>query len=159
MVVADKYKLTQPLSINAGTWKKDGVKEHIHRKIVTRDFVENRNSHTNNELYIIDEEATLEMIEQREKNIILNAEKSRKEKMTTSDLVEAIIGNQKPKVKKPKAEKTVKVEDDKKPNIELPEGEPNIEWSIGQIQSYCKVNNIKFHHMAKAEKLLELINA
>ncbi len=68
MVVATKYKLTQPDSITKGTWKKSG-KEKIHTKIVKRSFVEDRNAHNNNELYIIDEEATDKMVIDRQNNI------------------------------------------------------------------------------------------
>lgn len=69
MVVATKYKLTQAISIKAGTWNKKSGREKIHTKIVSRAFVEDRNSHENNELYVIDEQATIEMQEKREANI------------------------------------------------------------------------------------------
>lgn len=69
MVVATKYRLTTAISIKQGTFKKNGNKEKIHTKIVKRSFVEDRNSHNNNELYIIDEDATEKMIAKREANI------------------------------------------------------------------------------------------
>lgn len=69
MVVATKYRLTQPVSMKEGTWNKKSGKEKIHTKIVSRAFVEDRNSHENNELYVIDEQATIEMQEKRNANI------------------------------------------------------------------------------------------
>ena len=68
MVVATKYRLTRPDSITKGTWKKTD-KEKIHTKIVKRSYVEDRNSHNNNELYIIDDAATEKMLAKREANI------------------------------------------------------------------------------------------
>ena len=152
MVVATKYKLTQPLSINAGTWNKDGAKEEVHTKIVPRAFVEDRNYHNNNELYIIDEAATDEMMEQRELNIIENAKKAKREKMSTSDLIDAIVGS---KEDKPKKEKKVK---EVAKTIDVMDVDtPNIGWTLEALQTYCRDNDIKHHHANKEAKLLELI--
>ena len=90
MVVATKYKLRTPLSIKDGTWKKDTGREKIHTKFIPRRVVENRNQQMNNELYIIDEDATEKYYEQREKNIIENAAKEKRALTSTADLVDAV---------------------------------------------------------------------
>ncbi len=69
MVVATKYRLKETVSVTKGTYNKKGSKENLGKKIVARAFVEDRNSHENNELYIIDEKATEEMVIERQKNI------------------------------------------------------------------------------------------
>jgi len=69
MVVATKYRLKETLSVKAGTYNKKGSKENLGKKIVARAYVEDRNSHENNELYIIDEQATEEMVAKRQANI------------------------------------------------------------------------------------------
>lgn len=69
MVVATKFRIKVPISTKLGTWDVKGAKENLGSKIVTRAFVEDRNSHHNNELYVIDEEATKEMLKKRQANI------------------------------------------------------------------------------------------
>jgi hypothetical protein len=153
MVVATKYKLKETLSINAGTWRKDGAKEKIHTKIVSREFVENRNSHNNNELYIIDEDATLEMMEQRELNIIENAKKAKRDKMDMSDLIEAVVGTKEAKPKKTrKAVKEVEPVNESTGSVDMSD------WTLEELQQYCRDNDIKHHHANKEAKLLELIS-
>ena len=49
-----------------------------------------KNVRSNNELYILFEAETAELMKVREKNIILNAEKDRKAKLGMSDLVDAV---------------------------------------------------------------------
>jgi hypothetical protein len=139
MVVAKKYKLLTPISIVAGTFDKKGQKEFVHKKIVPRQFVEDRNSHNNNELYVIDEEATKEMILMREEELKKNEIKKAKENVSMSDLVTAIAGNSE--------------------SQSYPDDEPNKDWTVKQLKAYCKDNGIKFHHKAKEAKLLELINS
>ena len=140
MVVATKYILSTPLSLKKGTWKNDGSKKEIHTKIVPREFVEERNSHNNNEVYVIDEDATKKMLAQREDNIKKNAENKKKESLTTADLIDAIV--------KPKKESKKKVEkvDSKFDSMDLDE-----------LKQYCQDNDIKYHHKAGKEKLIELI--
>lgn len=93
MVVATKYQLKIPISIKTGTWDKKGAKEKIHTKIVPRLFVEQRNEHNNNEVYVIDEKATEKMVLDREANIKAQLEKKKTDSLTTSDLINAVIGN------------------------------------------------------------------
>jgi hypothetical protein len=98
MVVARKYRLLSPISIKNGTFDKDGAKKLIHdNKIIPREFVEQRNSFNNNELYVIDKKATELYLKQREEQILINQEKAKKDKLSVSDLVDAIKGNNNPK--------------------------------------------------------------
>lgn len=69
MVVATKFQLKEPISQKDGTWNTKGRKENLGTKIVKRSYVEDRNSHHNNEIYIIDEAATDKMVEDRQRNI------------------------------------------------------------------------------------------
>lgn len=93
MVVATKYQLKVPISLKTGTWDKKGAKEKMGKaKILTREFVEQRNSHDNNEIYVIDEKATDKMVKDREVQILKNKEKAKRDNMTTADLVEAVQG-------------------------------------------------------------------
>jgi len=91
MVFARKWQLKTPVSIKSGTFDKKGSKEMKHDwKLVPRYWVEQRNSHDNNEWYEVDEEMTADAMILREKNIKLNEEKREKESVSTSDLVGAI---------------------------------------------------------------------
>lgn len=150
MVVATKYKLKEGVRFREGVWKDSGRFEKVNTKIISRAFVEQRNEHDNNENYIIDEEATAEMMEQRELNIIENAKVAKREKMTTSDLVDAIVGA---KTAAPKKEKAAKKEVIEPVDTDA----PNAEWSLEDLQQYCRDNDIKHHHANKEVKLLELI--
>ncbi len=86
MVVATKYKLSR---LN-GAWSKE-QKTKICTKVVSRQFVEDRNSHDNNEYYIIDEEATAELQEKRQEQIQLNAVKKAKKNLDQTDLIDAFV--------------------------------------------------------------------
>ena len=91
MVFARKWQLMTPISMKAGTFDKQGQKKELHDwKLVPRYWVEQRNSHDNNEWYEVDEEMTADAMVLREKNIRLNEEKREKEAVSTSDLVGAI---------------------------------------------------------------------
>ncbi len=152
MVVATKYKLKEGVRFREGVWKDSGRFEKVNTNIVSREFVEQRNKHDNNENYIIDEEATAEMMEQRELNIIENAKMAKREKMTTSDLVDAIVGA---KATSPKKEKPAKKEVEE---IDVTDTDtPNKGWTLESLQQYCRDNDIKHHHANKEVKLLELI--
>ena len=90
MVVATKFRLKVPIAGSGGQYDKKGQKEDMGTKIVPRQFVEERNSHDNNELYVIDEKKTEKLMKEREENIKLNAEKAKKEKTSLADLVDAV---------------------------------------------------------------------
>jgi hypothetical protein len=153
MVVATLQRLKEGVRYVEGVWSDPGRYENKGTKVVSRQFVTDRNGHKNNENYIIDEEATAELMLKREENIIKNTEKKKRSNMTTSDLVDAIVGKNegKPKTEVKAVNEVV--------SVDLPEGEPSEDWSLGQLQHYCKINDIKFHHASKAPKILELINA
>lgn len=91
MVVATKYKLTEATSLKQGTFNKNGSKKKIHTKIVKRSFVEDRNSHNNNELYVIDEAATEEMEARREANINAKSGKPAKVVELNKDVITHVL--------------------------------------------------------------------
>jgi len=143
MVVAAKYRLTEFVSIQQGTYKQDGSRELIFaKKIVPRAYVEEQNAQQNNVLWIIDEEATLEMIQERERNIVENAKRAEREKLTTADLIEAIAkGNTKAVQVK---EEVVKSET------------PDNTWSKEELQQYLDENDISYSPRHGKAKLIEL---
>lgn len=152
MVVAAKYRLTEVESFTKGTWKKNGAKELVFaKKIVKRDFVETENAQANNVLWIIDEEATAKMEEQRQKNIILNAERDQREKLSTADLVEAVAtlaGTAKKKKSEPKKEE---VEE----SFEKSET-PDETWSVEDLRAYLDEKDISYSLRHGKAKLIEL---
>lgn len=154
MVVALKYKLLQPISIKDGTYSKDGAKEFISKKIVPRAYVNDRNAHNNNELYIIDEEATEEMLRLREESIKSNTLKQKRENVSFADLVEVVAGKVAENTEKPK-KKAAKVEAPKE------ESEPSEfdNMDLFELREYCDENDITYHHKSGKEKLIELIKA
>ena len=145
MVVATKYILEVPIPGSNGAYKKDGQKKEISTKVVPRAYVEDRNKDINNELYIIDIEATENMIAMRNENVKESVGDGKK-KVTKADLF-------KKATKKPKKE--VKVKDE---IVEVDESFYNEDTPIEDLQAYCDKNDIKYHHKAGVAKLLELIN-
>lgn len=96
MVVARKYELTERDTREGSktAYKTDGAKREIHGdKLIPRHWVEERNSHPNNEHYVIDEEKTAKMVIEREKNVKKNAIADKRSKATMADLVDALSGN------------------------------------------------------------------
>lgn len=93
MVMAKKYELQAKVVINnESVFDVNGQKVLKHgNRIMPRQWVEDRNSQKNNELYVIDEEATKEIPKMREKAIAENNAKAKKEKMTMADLVDAVV--------------------------------------------------------------------
>lgn len=147
LVLVEKWELKVPKSISKGTWDKEGQKELKHgKKLVNRDYVLARNKVDNNELYILFEDETKELMKVRDQNIIANAEKERKAKMGTSELVDAILNGKKPKEKAPKEKVEPTLTDFDSMNVE-------------QLKKYCDDNGIKYHHKAGKEKLLEIIKS
>lgn len=137
MVVATKYKLTNPISLKSGTWDKEGSKQKVRTSVLLRSYVEDRNTHDNNELYVIDEEATLEMLKQREISIKENIKRDKRNKASFADLVEAVA------TPKESVKKQTKVEEDDSDEIEALKVELN-------------EKGIKFHHKSGINKLREL---
>ena len=88
IVIASKYKL---LTRRNGSYDKDGTKELEQKdKVLNRSYVENRNEHDNNELYVIDEEKTKEILKLREVEIEENSIKRKKESLGQSDLIDVM---------------------------------------------------------------------
>ena len=88
IVIASKYKL---LTRRNGSYDKDGTKELEQKdKVLNRSYVENRNKHDNNELYVIDEEKTKEILKLREVEIEENSIKRKKESLGQSDLIDVM---------------------------------------------------------------------
>lgn len=142
MVWATKYQLLSPLSLKDGKWDKNGAKKELKSGLVSRQFVEDRNSHDNNELYVIDEEKTAELMKQREVNSKLNVEKAKREQVGFADLVEGLTKA----VAKPL-------------NTNSKSSEPDESWTAKELKEYCKDNNISFRGNPGKDKLLELINS
>lgn len=172
MVVATRYRLRTPISIKEGTFDPNGDKVQLGKpKFLSRAYVEQRNSFSNNELYIIDEEATKAYYEQRDANIEANALKEASKNVTAQDLVNALRegvqakpaptpAKAAPVVEKPKAEEEVEQEQPEEvevERVEMPEGSPDDSWTDDQLKAYCDERGIKYHHKAKGEKLLQTI--
>lgn len=138
MVFAAKYKLLEPLSLQEGTWNPEGRKKLVKEVIIPRRVVEDRNAHNNNELWVIDEEKTAALMKEREQNIIKNAEKAKKERTSTADLVDAIVSVATPKLK-------AKSKD------------PDETWSTGDLKEYLDDLGVDYDKRSGAKKLLELI--
>lgn len=107
MVVAKKYELqAQRVDGSQKSYDKQGQKKLIHgNKQMPLEWVEDRNSQSNNELYVIDEEATVELESLRAESIKNKETEKKNEKLTVSDLLSAINGDA------PKEKRT------RKPNI------------------------------------------
>lgn len=147
MVVAEKYELEVKIPGEQG-YQVKGQKRLVHgKKLVPRAWVEDRNSHPNNELYVIYEDDTAELMKVREQNILDNAEKAKRASTSMADLVDAVAE----KAAKPKKEKVKPVV------VEPKEGEPKEDWTPTELKAYCDENNIEYHHKAGKPKLLELI--
>lgn len=88
-VVADKYILQAKSN---GKYLKEGTRQLVQKgKVLPRTYVEDRNSHENNELYVIDETATEELQELRAQSLKENEAKRKKESLTQADLVDAMV--------------------------------------------------------------------
>ena len=144
MVVATRYRLKEAISQKDGIYNEQGSKEDLGTRMVLRSYVEDRNSRRNNEIYVIDEEKTIENEKLREANIIKNAEDKQKEKVTNADVVGALVSLVANKEKPKKAEKVVKVE------------EPKDELTIDELKEALNEAGIEFHHKAGLNKLKEL---
>lgn len=149
MVVATKYRLLEAVSLKDNKYNVNGSKENLGTKVIPRDYVEYRNSQVNNELYVIDEEATKEFEKQRGLNILKQLEEDKKAKVSNSDvvgaLVEAISGKQ------PKEKKEVKKEEVKEDVNEYKGIEDD------ELKAMLTEKGVSFHHKAGRSKLIELL--
>ena len=137
MVMAKKYELQVKIQ-GSTAYQKDGQRKLIHdNKFIQRWWVEERNKHENNELYVVDEEATEAAYELQAKNIEENAEKAKRSKVSMADLVDSVVTGMS---KKEKSE------------------EPDETWKVKELKEYCDENEISYHHKAGKAKLIECIN-
>jgi hypothetical protein len=88
IVVANKYKL---LTRRDGKYDPTGTKEMTQSgKGLKRSYVDERNLHDNNEWYEIDEEATKDLLKQREISLQENELKRKKESLGQADLIDVM---------------------------------------------------------------------
>jgi hypothetical protein len=88
IVVANKYKL---LTRRHGKYDPTGTKEMTQLgKVLKRSYVDERNLHDNNEWYQIDEEATKDLLKQREISLQENELKRKKESLGQADLIDVM---------------------------------------------------------------------
>jgi hypothetical protein len=88
IVVANKYKL---LTRRDGKYDPTGTKEMTQSgKVLKRSYVDERNLHDNNEWYQIDEEATKDLLKQREISLQENELKRKKESLGQADLIDVM---------------------------------------------------------------------
>jgi hypothetical protein len=88
IVVANKYRL---LTRRDGKYDPTGTKEMTQSgKVLKRSYIEQRNLQDNNEWYQIDEEATKEIIRQREISLKENEAKRKKESLGQADLIDVM---------------------------------------------------------------------
>ena len=88
IVVANKYKL---LTRRDGKYDPTGTKEMTQLgKVLKRSYVDERNLHDNNEWYKIDEEATKDLLKQREISLQENELKRKKESLGQADLIDVM---------------------------------------------------------------------
>jgi hypothetical protein len=88
IVVANKYKL---LTRRDGKYDPTGTKEMTQSgKVLKRSYVDERNLHDNNEWYEIDEEATKDLLKQREISLQENELKRKKESLGQADLIDVM---------------------------------------------------------------------
>ena len=86
-VWADRYVLKELVSVREGKYNQNGSKELKGSGLYLRSFVEARNLVDNNELYVIDEDKTSELMKIREVNIKKQAEENEKVKESKEDVL------------------------------------------------------------------------
>jgi hypothetical protein len=140
MVVAKKYILEVRKATDKGeTYQVDGQKKLVQDNVVCqRSWIMSRNATDNNELYVIDEEATAELQLDIEARRAKNLEDRQMKNVGIPELVKALNPTKEVKAKR--------------------EGEPDEDWDTSELKQYCEDNNISFHHKNGRVKLLELIN-
>jgi hypothetical protein len=158
MVWATKYQLLVPKSIKEGVYDENGPKEKIHSKLVTRAFVEDRNSQSNNELYIIDEKKTAELMKERDANVIANAKQKQRESLTQADLIDAMVTAVSGKAPvQPEPTKEVEQVIEEPVKEEVTDGQRFENMTLEELQAYCDEKGIEYHHAMKEGRLIEVI--
>jgi len=159
LVLVEKYQLKVPIPGSKGQkYDKNGQKELIHgKRLVDRIFVEHRNSQDNNELYILFEEETKELMDKREQNIKNNAVLKAKENVGMADLVDALRGNPAPKEEEtapPKKETALpppSPEPDQGAGVQTNSYEGK---TVDELKKLCDEKGIEYHHKAGTSKLI-----
>lgn len=113
MVVAKEVKLKEAISLKAGTFNPNGSYDVIRESvIVPRSYIDRVNLRLGDKgqlgvqgsrYYIIDDEATKEMVKEREKSVKRNAEQRKLENVSTNDLLRAMVESNNPQPKKEEA--------------------------------------------------------
>lgn len=92
LVWAKRFKLLELKSQKQGTYNQGGSKQLMGEGFVKRTYADQRNLADNNELYVLDEEKTTELMLIREENIKKQAEESQKNTVSTEDkLAQAMV--------------------------------------------------------------------
>jgi len=180
MVIASRYKLQARVN---GQYDVNGQKELIFKdKAVSRDYVEQRNTHPNNELWVIDEQKTTEYYAQREINLEAKKLKEESGKIGAEQIVHALLkearGTATQAAPAPKVEETVSppveeetveedtTEDDNNDTGNDEGGEdttavnPREEYkgkTIEELREIAEGLGVTPHHKAKEEKIIDLI--
>lgn len=145
MVMASKYELQVKIP-GKTAYQKDGQKKQVHgNKAMPRWWVEDRNSHENNEIYIIDEEATEKYNNSRAANVKANELKKKKANVSMADLVDVVAEAVADKPKK-KAKKVEEVDNSSE------------EDTVESLRAECDALEIEYHPRAGVKKLKELLN-
>lgn len=92
MVVAKEVSLKEVTSIKNGKFNQNGAYDVVHEsKIVPRHYVDRVNGEHGKKFYIVDEDATAELANERNKNLQRNAEEAKLKNVGTNDLLRALI--------------------------------------------------------------------
>ena len=150
MVVVDKYQLLVPTSgVQKGSYDKNGSKKLVRGNIVlSKQWVEGRNSQVNNELYIINEEATAELPALRAAKAKKREEAKAMENVNPyaamNDLAKSIgkLNN------KPQVEEATIVPETK---------EVVVSDKVKELRAECDKLEIDYRHNAGEKKLTQLI--
>ena len=196
LVWAIRYELTTIKSVKHGLFSTKN-KELKKASLVDRTYVKDRmrsgaiykdgnivdDQRSNNEFYIIDEVKTSELMEQREKNIVLNAEKANKEALGQSDVIDLlgkaltpqVVVDQTAEIERlkaqvleasnptvtpiePELEETPALEKETPDKLDTPKIVIDYStYSIDQLRSRCDELEIVYHHKAGEKRLIELI--
>ncbi len=94
MVIADRYQLLVPKNLKKGEYDKNGAKKLMRKGIqLSRRYVEGRNQKVNNELYVIDEEATAKLPELRAAKLKKRVEAKAMENVSPVEILGKLSSN------------------------------------------------------------------
>lgn len=147
MVITSKYRLLVPISIKEGRYDVEGQKKLVRENVqLKRKWVEERNKQQNNELYVIDEEASSKLSALRTESIEKQAEQRKLDNVSTVEmlgsLVKGIQGIQQPVATNPTPPT---------PQVDAKAVEKKA------LQDQCDLLEIEYSKQAGIPKLKELI--